>query len=337
MYNPEENNKEKKQRNITIIVVAFSFFCSAVFALAIIYHHLHSQIEKNEEYISSLIDEVGLLKQEIDNVRQDPKVISKVARASTVFAGDFKNNFELLILGTNGAHTDTIMIASVNEDLETVSLFSIPRDLYIKGRRINEYYTYYGIEELKRILKDLTGLEIEKYVQVDLQGFIDIVDSIGGLDIYVDNAIYDSYYPGWTKGTYKPYSIEVGDHHMDGEEALKYARSRYSTSDFDRSARQQKVLYALKEKFMSLHSLEDLKSVSDALKAGMEHTTTDMNSFDVITYFYGFKDFTIESGLVISNQNYLYSSINENGAYMLLPNKGSFKEIQSVIADLVYN
>ncbi|EKD93554.1 MAG: hypothetical protein ACD_28C00119G0001, partial [uncultured bacterium] len=52
--------------------------------------------------------------------------------------------FDILVLGTNGAHTDSIMVASINEEKEKVSLFSIPRDLYINGRRINAYYTYYG-------------------------------------------------------------------------------------------------------------------------------------------------------------------------------------------------
>lgn len=349
----EENKaKEKRQKHVIVFVVAFSFFCSTVFALGIIYHNLNTQLEKNEEYIASLIDEVGTLKQgdmelnqEIDEMQENVSIlrgvtnetISKVARPSTVHAGEYKNNFELLILGTNGAHTDTIMIASVNEDLKTISLFSVPRDLYINGRRINEYYTYYGVEHLKRILTDVTGLEIEKYVQVDLQGFIDVVDTLEGVDITVDKAIYDSYYPSWTKGAYKPYSIDVGEHHMSGEEALKYARSRYSTSDFDRAARQQEVLEALKTKVVTLHPLSDLKSVKETFQAAMTHTTTDVSLFDALSYYYDYQNYDLETGLVLSTRNYLFSTINENGAYTLLPKVKNFSEIQKVIAELVYN
>lgn len=356
LLNNEENKiASKRQKYLIIFIVAFSFFCSAAFALAIFYHDLNQQIKANEDYISSLIEEVGTLKQDgmeldqqikemqenvsiLKGVTGSSEIIKKVARASSFNADSYANNFELLILGTNGVHTDTIMIASVNEDLKTISLFSIPRDLYINGRRINEYYTYYGLEQLKKILSDVTGLEIEKYVQVDLQGFTDIVDILGGVDVMVDKAIYDSYYPSSEiKGAYKAYSIEAGEHHMSGEEALKYARSRYSTSDFDRAERQQKVLEALKTKLVTLHPLSDLKSVGETFKSAMEHTTTDVNLFDAISYYYDYQNYDIESGLVISNQNYLYSSINENGAYMLLPNTNNFEEIKKAIAELVYN
>ena len=144
------------------------------------------------------------------------------------------DTFDILILGTNGAHTDSIMVASINEEKEKISLFSIPRDLYINGRRINAYYTYYGVDQLQRMVEEVTGLEMDQYAQVDLAGFIEIVDILGGLDIYVTEDLYDSLYPNG-KGGYFTYSISKGMHHMDGTEALRYARSRESTSDFDRS------------------------------------------------------------------------------------------------------
>ena len=105
------------------------------------------------------------------------------------------NTYDVLILGTNGSLTDTIMVASVNEEKEKISLFSVPRDLYINGRRINEYYHSYGVDTLERMVESVTGLTIDHYVQVDLQGFVEVVDLLGGLDIYVDENIYDGLYP----------------------------------------------------------------------------------------------------------------------------------------------
>lgn len=242
--------------------------------------------------------------------------------------------YDILILGTNGAHTDTIMIASINEAKKKVTLFSIPRDLYVNGRRINSYYTYYGIDQMQRMVESVVGLKIDHYVQIDLNGFVEVVDSLGGVDIYVDKAIYDGTYPG-PNGTYQPYSIEVGHHHMDGTEALKYARTRHADSDFGRAARQQKVLSALRTKMEQLDGIMDMKQLAELLQLGLNNTTTDISLLDLVGFYYDYRDFDLSTGFVLTSSNYLYSRINESGAYTLLPKDGNFNEIQKVISDLV--
>ncbi len=244
------------------------------------------------------------------------------------------DTFDILILGTNGAHTDSIMVASINEEKEKISLFSIPRDLYINGRRINAYYTYYGVDQLQRMVEEVTGLEMDQYAQVDLAGFIEIVDILGGLDIYVTEDLYDSLYPNG-KGGYFTYSISKGMHHMDGTEALRYARSRESTSDFDRSERQQVVLTAVRNKLMELDGLMDIKELSAIFQTGLGYTTTDMDILDIVGFYYDYKDYDLNTGFGLTSGNYLYSVINESGAYVLLPKTGNFEEIQGVISDLV--
>lgn len=242
--------------------------------------------------------------------------------------------FDILLLGTNGAHTDTIMIASINEEKEKISLFSVPRDLYVNGRKINEYYHYYGVETLERMVESVTGLQIDQYAQVDLQGFVEIVDVLGGIDVHVSKAIYDGLYPDG-KGGYSPYSIDEGDHHFDGEEALRYARSRESTSDFDRAARQQLVLSAVRTKIEQLDSVMDLKELSELFQTGLEYSTTDMDVLDIVSYYFDYKDYDLSTGFVLTSSNYLYSMINEGGAYILLPRTGNYDEIHQVISDLV--
>ena len=242
--------------------------------------------------------------------------------------------FDILVLGTNGAHTDSIMVASINEEKEKISLFSIPRDLYINGRRINAYYTYYGVDQLERMVESVTGLEMDKYVQVDLAGFTEIVDILGGLDIYVSEDIYDSLYPNG-KGGYLTYSISKGLHQMDGTEALRYARSRESTSDFDRSERQQVVMTAVRNKLMELDGLMDIKQLTAIFQTVMEYTATNMDLLDIVGYYYDYKDYDLNTGFGLTSGNYLYSVINESGAYVLLPKTGNFEEIQGVISDLV--
>ncbi|QQR54942.1 LCP family protein [Candidatus Peregrinibacteria bacterium] len=242
--------------------------------------------------------------------------------------------FDILLLGTNGAHTDTIMVASVNKEKEKISLFSVPRDLYVNGRKINEYYTYYGVETLKRMLETVTGLQIDQYAQVDLKGFVEIVAALGGVDVYVTESIYDGLYPN-SKGGYSPYSIEKGKHHLDGNEALKYARSRESTSDFDRAERQQVILAAVREKITQLDSVMELKELTEVLQTALSHSTTDLDVLDLVSYYFDYKDYDLNTGFVLNSGNYLYSLINEGGAYILLPRTGNYEEIHGVISDLV--
>lgn len=244
------------------------------------------------------------------------------------------SSLDILILGTNGALTDTIMVANINETKKKVTLISIPRDLYMNGRRINEYYTYYGVETLERMVESVTGLEIDQYVQVDLDGFEQVVDVIGGIDIYVPEAIYDGLYPNG-KGGYSAFSIEEGTHHMNGEEALRYARSRKSTSDFDRAGRQQEILSAVKTKIVQMDSVMDMKELMEIFQTGLTYTSTDINVVDLVSYYSDYQDYELSTGFVLSTGNYLYSMINESGAYILLPNSGSFTEIQGVIQDLI--
>lgn len=360
-----------KKRRISKLVLLALVCGVGFFAMS----SLKGTIEKNELQISSLIDEVGNLSQSnlelynkvesqeavlqsieggftelgqalesSDDTALQQSFLTLLSRFSSASGGELfsesaggnstDSTFDILILGTNGAHTDTIMIASINEDKQKASIFSVPRDLYISGRRINEYYTYYGEEELERMLKELTGLQIDRFVQVDLNGFVDIVDEIGGLDIYVPKSIYDGYYPN-SRGGYSAYSIEKGQYHMKGDEALKYARSRKSTSDFDRAARQQSILAALRTKMIQLDGVMDMKEITELMKTGLESTSTDITLLDLVSYYYDYQSYSLSTGFVLSTDNYLYSMINQSGAYILLPNTGNFDEIHGVISKLV--
>ena len=258
--------------------------------------------------------------------------VSLSAEAETVLTED--QTFDVLILGTNGSLTDTIMVASVNKEKKKITLFSIPRDLYINGRRINAYYSYYGVDQLEKQVTEVTGLTMDRYVQIDLAGFVSVVDILGGLDIYVDDAIYDGLYPNGNGG-YSAYSIEVGQHHLDGAEALKYARSRESTSDFDRAERQQKILAALRTKLVQLDSVMEMKQLTQLFVTALENTKTDMDIIDIVGYYYDYQGYDLSTGFVLTSGNYLYSMINQSGAYILLPREGNFSQIHDVISQLV--
>ena len=191
--------------------------------------------------------------------------------------GENEGRINILLLGVGGkGHsggelTDTIMIASVKPRTGEASLLSIPRDLYVqipeinKSGKINAVKLYgdkskekNGIELLKRTVNEVSGLDIHYYAQLDFNGFIKIVDDLGGIDVYLKNGINDPAYPDFGRG-YDPFYISKGWHHLDGATALKVARSRHSTmGDFDRIERQQDIIKAIKQKIFEKYSQFDV-------------------------------------------------------------------------------
>ncbi len=250
-----------------------------------------------------------------------------------------------------GDLTDTLMMASIDHENKTITMLSIPRDLYVKsgqlksGERINEIYSIaknrfksseLGMEELKNVTAALTGIRIDYFIRIDFKSFKKLVDSIGGVNIMVEKDIYDPYYPLKETVQYEPFAIKAGLQHMDGEIALKYARSRKTTSDFDRAHRQQQLLTAIKEKALSLNLLTNPSKIQEiyaAVNAGIE---TDLSVNEIITLAKistELKKQNVHSFVLGDNPNecggFLYTPAREffNGAYVLLPAGNSYDDI----------
>lgn len=183
---------------------------------------------------------------------------------------DSENRTNFLLLGTGGENvdggggdlTDTIIVASFHHDFGTLSMLSIPRDLWVEsaegfGMRVNKIYEYElnrlgdsesAIEEVAKIASGIANLPIHYFAKVDFAGFVDLVDALDGVKVIVEESIDDPYFPCDDLIKFCPFKILAGAQILDGETALKFARSRKTTSDFDRAARQQKVIAAIREK-----------------------------------------------------------------------------------------
>jgi LCP family protein required for cell wall assembly len=315
---------------------------------------LSQQVESQEAVLQSIAGDFNVLQGALEGADSSGNLDSILTSIVDAFETDGTyvpgqtvelteveddGTFDVLVGGSNGALMDTIIIASVNEEKEKVTIFSIPRDLYINGRKINEYYYYYGIEQLNRMVESITGLKIDKFIEVDLNGFVEVVDILGGIDIEVTETINDYAYPN-KQGGYDPYFIEAGFHHMDGEEALKYARSRKSTSDFSRSQRQQEILDAIKTKLTQLDAIMDMEQLTELIVAGLEYSDSNIDVFEMLTYYYDYKDYELytasDHGFVLdSSGTYLVSLINAGGAYILWPVGDNYENIQAKVAELV--
>ncbi len=195
--------------------------------------------------------------------------------------------------GTGWGHlTDTIIIVSVDTVNNQVSMLSIPRDLYleipgVKESRINEANVYgYRIDYpgggpalLKRTIEQNFGIPLDYYIMVDFNGFKQVIDTLGGIDVNVPRTLHDTMYPDPKPGdpyAYKTVHFDAGWQHMDGQRALEYSRSRMSTTDFDRAKRQQQVLLAVRQKAVDLGVLSLITKLPSLFATMGNMVKTDM-------------------------------------------------------------
>lgn len=270
---------------------------------------------------------------------------------------DGRVNVVLLGVGVEGQSgvdlTDTIILASFDTKNKAVSMISIPRDLYVKipeegYEKINAVYSTGnkgdyecgGGALIKDTISNITGLPIHYYVAIDFDAFKEIVDTLDGVDIQVEKSIYDYEYPSKNERGIEPFIIEKGDYHMDGALALKYVRSRKSTSDFDRARRQQQVIMAIKNKAFEKQIITNPKKVYDLYNTMQKHVKTDLQLPEIGRVVELSKEFNLDniSTTVLddSADGLLYSD-NVNGMYVLKPNNNNYTEIQKYIQFFLNN
>jgi LCP family protein required for cell wall assembly len=213
----------------------------------------------------------------------------------------------ILLLGSDtdekpvwGGHSflaQTVIVVTVDPASHSVGMLSIPRDYWINipgygmdkldtafshGGSLGQNNNMSGVSEVVLTLDRDFGIPINAFSWVGLNGFIKVIDTVGGVDVNVMHPIVDDSYPddigtsGKAQFGYKRLYIPDGPQHLDGPTALEYVRSRHSTNDFDRSARQQQVLSALKLKLNGAEIISQLPQLMNDLK-GYVYTSLKIN------------------------------------------------------------
>lgn len=279
--------------------------------------------------------------------------------------GEENGRVNILLLGKGGeGHdgellTDTVMVLSVKPDTNELAMLSIPRDFWVKTEefgysRINKV-NYYGETQkgenegpkyAAKALEEVTGLYIPYYFGIDFEGFKDVVDSIEGVKVDVENSFNDEEYPTEDYG-YQTIKFNKGSQEMDGDTALKYARSRHGVttdgnaneaSDFARARRQQKLIAAIKEKALSLGVLANPQKLNLLLEQLKKHIITNAQLWEGIRLF-GFTkghDTNAIKTFVLSDQNFLKPYRTPDGAYTLIPKEGfgKYEKIKELASNI---
>jgi LCP family protein required for cell wall assembly len=233
--------------------------------------------------------------------------------------------------------TDTMVVAILRPNDGQVSLISIPRDLWVSipggdNNRINTAYQR-GISSnypgggpglLKDTIQYNLGIRIDHTAMVDFDGFRQIVDTLGGVDIpvscaYTDWRLIDPGYNPEIEENWFLYTVNPGVIHMDGDLALWYARSRQKSSDFDRGRRQQEVLRAIFTQALHAGTLSRIPELYTNLKDSVE---TDLGLTDLIQLsLYAPKMTNADIRSYYLRPPYVNSWITDGGAYVLSPDQ----------------
>ena len=217
-----------------------------------------------------------------------------------------QNTINIVLLGSDkrpnspGWRTDVIIVVSINPDIPAVNMFSIPRDTWVyipnwRYTRINladahgeaNNFPGGGPGLVAETLQYNFGIPIQYYARVDFNGFKRLIDSTGGVDVVADCPLYDIFPDnppevsdvGFMEITGTIDIPAAGIYHLDGKHALWYARSRKTTSDFDRSRRQQRVLRALWDGIKEQGIVGQLPTLWGELNSTVQ---TDLNLNDVL-------------------------------------------------------
>lgn len=258
--------------------------------------------------------------------------------------GEKEDRINILLLGIGGAGhdgaylADTIILISLKPSTGQLAMLSIPRDFYVpipgyERRKINnanafgrqDDYPGGGEQLTADILSQIFQIDIPYYARVDFAGFKKLIDDLGGVTVNVDKSFVDTQYPTEDYG-YQTISFKAGTQAMDGEIALKFVRSRKSTSDFDRSRRQQQVLVAVRQKALSFGTLLNPIRISDVLSDLGAHTKTNLELWEMIRLA-GFieelnTDTIINRVLDSGPASPLMADSTPDGAYILRPKAG---------------
>lgn len=231
------------------------------------------------------------------------------------------------------SRTDSIMVASIDPDTDSISILSIPRDLYVvipgHGKdRINTAFVYGaaggnyagGAALARQTIEYNLGIPIDHFVLVDFSAVVKTVDTLGGIDVYVPYEINDPTYPDMNYG-FDPLYIPSGLQHMDGQLALKYARTRHADNDFGRSARQQQVMLAAKDKALGLGITGLLARAPELFKRVEQGVRTDLSLDQIVALA---RDASAIPSENIRNEvldiNYVSPFLTDQGAQVLLLN-----------------
>ena len=277
--------------------------------------------------------------------------------------GEGDGRINVMLLGIGGAGhqagnlADSIIVASIDPFAKEAAMLSIPRDMYVDipgyySSRVNAAHSIGeddesasggGIALTRKTLEETLGITIHYYIRVDFQGFEEAIDTIGGVTVDLEEAVYDPNFD-WEFGV-NALNLPAGENTLDGQTALLLARARGASGiglgvergDFGRGDRQRAILLAAKDKVLSAGTYSNPLRISELIRTAGDHVRTDIQIGEMLRMYEIVNeipsDKIVSFGLDNGPDNYL-GSANIGGASVLTPKSGNYDEIKLFVREL---
>lgn len=328
----------------------FAITCALLFALSILLTY-------------SILGQIKTRNASTSSIHAAPKDV--------VVPTNTENKVNFVLLGHGGAGhqagdlMDSIILVSADTKEKKVLAVTIPRDLFIEGRKMNEGFVAGGYDLIKHQVNVVTGVQPDHYVSIDFDRFVTMINILGGVDAKITKPYEDRHYPirgrevdtcGKTPEEfaelhqkYSGYQLEIqfecryehikfdpGTAHMDGATALKYVRSRHGDGDFGRSERQLVILAAIKDKVMSLEIITKFGKLFEQLFATVK-TNLGVSEIQTLAGLFVNPDEYKVTQIQLTDANVLTSGKGPAGQFILMPRDGFDKwtGVQNYIQDQV--
>jgi len=252
------------------------------------------------------------------------------------------NQFSVLLIGTDRrpndvGRADVLLVVTVDPVRRAALLTTIPRDVLATlpgytSHRINELLAIGGPELTLKGVQHLLGVPISYYVLVNFQGFRQVVDTLGGVDIEVKQDINDYWFPNEDDTGFEPFILKKGKYHMNGDMLLRYVRTRHDDprGDFGRGERQQQVLMALKEQLLTPATLIKLPILVNQLQKMVETNFPVSRVLPLAKLGQSIPRERIYTKVIDYQDNLVQDATTDSGAYVLIPH---VPNIQRMMAD----
>ncbi len=286
-----------------------------------------------------------------DSVYENAKSVADIP-----VRGNEKGITNILLLGIDGktykSRSDTNMILSINDNTKTIKLISLLRDTYVSypGRdkdgdgkddwgKLNAAYAYGGHKLQSAMLEQNFRLKIDQYIGVNFEAFPKVVDAMGGVDIYMTKAELTQVpkagvkaEPGAPNFVSMSYLGEAGTYHLDGYQALQYARIRHLDSDFKRTERQRIVVEQLMEKAKTMN----VAQLTGVVWTALDYVDTNMSSDELLGFAVNslkYKDYDIDISYYVPQPDaYVNKKYAGAGAVLVLKDpKASVEDLHRYI------
>jgi LCP family protein required for cell wall assembly len=323
----QQSAAPQRHRLRTAFLIAFGFLFAGVCGTGAFYYPV----------AAAAYEAAGHRASALTHPRQSPQTSPGTATGQAgPNAANTGQAFTVLLLGSDDDQkfsngnllTQSMILVRVDPGAKKVTMLSIPRDLYVPlasggyGKIMEAYSEGQAQDAIQTVEQDF-GIQVDQYVWIGLQGLVNVINDLGGVDVASTNPLMDDQYPN-DVGTSNPYSVKrlavlPGPQHMTGEQALEYVRSRHSDprGDFGRSFRQQQVLEALRAKAKQVNPAE-LPSLAQAMSGQIQTSmgvgniqqllplATELNSSDITQ--------------VVLVGNYTTDTTLDDGEDALIPN-----------------